>query len=169
MDLEHTVRYVVGVLRSCKNKSQFEDTLPWGVKAIAKSAKEEKSIPQDHEGKRLEKFIPPLSKGNPGAISALCELVRCGDKNDKAKEVEEYLRMLEVLGVTGTDIYVLFNDICDRDSRKMLIVLWAVRNEHYDAIPFSLACSKQDYSGKDIIPVDDLVEIFNKKGFNLEW
>lgn len=59
MNLEHTVRYVVGVLRSCKNKSQFEDTLPWGITAIAKSSKEDKSKRIDHEGKRLEKFIPP--------------------------------------------------------------------------------------------------------------
>ncbi len=116
----------------------------------------------------LQKLLE-ISEDNHGAISALCELVSCGEKNDKLEEVGEYLRMLEMLGVTGTDIYVLFNDICDRDSKKMFIVLWAVRIGRYDALPFSLACSKQDYSGKDIIPVDTLVEIFNKEGIQIEW
>ncbi len=59
MNLEHTVRHVVSVLRSCKDKFQFEGTLPWGITAIIKSAKGDKSKPTDHEGKRLEKIIPP--------------------------------------------------------------------------------------------------------------
>ncbi|MFR9546727.1 MAG: hypothetical protein SNJ29_14295 [Rikenellaceae bacterium] len=59
MNLESTVRYVIGVLRSCKNKTQFEDSLPWGITAIVKSTAESRVKPRDHEGKRIEKIIPP--------------------------------------------------------------------------------------------------------------
>lgn len=57
MTLEGTVRYVVGVLRSC-NVKQLESTMPWGVTAISKAAAISRDK-RDYEGKRLDKIIPP--------------------------------------------------------------------------------------------------------------
>ena len=87
-----------------------------------------------------------LADGNPGAIRCMGELLKITMKS------EFYLPFS-----SGTDIYVLYNDICDRDCFKVLALLSAVEIGYLHPAVLCEACSRQDYSGKNLIDIDNIV------------
>lgn len=56
------------------------------------------------------------------------------------------LDKIELSGIIGTDLYVLWSDLCDRDMGN---VIKLVDNCPLDTLKD--ACSRQDYSGKGLI------------------
>jgi hypothetical protein len=67
--------------------------------------------------------------GNPGAISALMSLAATAVEIDPQSALGPLGPMLsfDTHGIYGTDIYVIWNDKCDRDSRKVHVLLRAVQ------------------------------------------
>lgn len=99
--------------------------------------------------------IAKMSDGNPGAMTAMMELIANGEKIDPDSFMGGLgnILSLDTNGIYGTDIYVLFNDICDRNVARMISVLRAVQLGFLDSSKLADACSRQDYSGKDMIDV----------------
>jgi len=67
-----------------------------------------------------------------------------------------HILLLDTLGIYGTDIYVLYSDICDRNIAKMITVL---RAAHFGFISMEVvadAAHRQDYSGKELIDIESL-------------
>ena len=71
--------------------------------------------------------IAKMADGNPGAMGALMEIFK------EAGEIDPQafgggispILSLDTLEIYGTDIYVLFNDQCGRDVRRMIMILRA--------------------------------------------
>jgi hypothetical protein len=89
----------------------------------------------------MEMFqLMKMADGNPGAAAFLVELVRAGFKGQAViDKIKEY-------GIKGTDLYVLWSDICGRDERKVMqLVAKCPKDILVDA------CSRQDYSGRQLV------------------
>jgi hypothetical protein len=99
-----------------------------------------------------------MSEGNPGALNALMQIL------SRSKEIDPddvlgglgTILHLDTLEIYGTDIYILYNDICDRNLAFMLAVLRAVQLGLFKDSVLKDACHRQDRSGKALVPVEDL-------------
>jgi len=82
------------------------------------------------------------AKGNPGAMSFLMELNR--QDEETVKEITECL--VRNYKIRGTNLYVLWSDLCDREMQKV--------RELCENCPDKIltdACSRQDYSGRELV------------------
>jgi len=70
-----------------------------------------------------------LAEGNPGAVAALTNLVKAAPTVDPQNALGPWspLLSLDTNGTYGTNIHILFKDVCDQDSVKTLAVLRAVQ------------------------------------------
>jgi len=104
--------------------------------------------------------ITKMSDGNPGAISAMVELLKHGERIDPQGIMGGigFILDLDREGIYGTDIYVFWNDICEQEVVKMIAVLRAVQLGFFSGRTLANACHRQDRSGKSMIPVDELYE-----------
>ena len=71
--------------------------------------------------------IMKMSEGNPGAMSICTRLLREGgeiDTDDIFGGLGSIL-MLDTLGVYGSEIWMLYKDVCGEDLGKMLAVIRA--------------------------------------------
>jgi hypothetical protein len=102
--------------------------------------------------------IAKLSDGNPGAGSALMTLSMDAERIDPQSFGGPLSPLLsfDSCGIYGTDIYVLWSDICNKDSSRTLAVLRAVQLGMFEERILKDACSRQDYGGREMIPVEDL-------------
>ena len=102
--------------------------------------------------------VTKMSEGNPGALSTLMEMYSKSPKIDSDDFMQGIgpILSLDSLGIYGTDIYILHNDICERDMIKTLAVLRAVQLGHFNGAILKDACHRQDRSGKSMVPVDEL-------------
>ena len=89
--------------------------------------------------------IVTMSAGNPGAAVALSSLLNIG--------ANDALNKLKRLDIIGTDAYVVWSDICNKDTEKTEKLILITDGEK-----LKLAASKQDYSGRDILS-DELGQI----------
>lgn len=101
-----------------------------------------------------------MSCGNPGAVNVLIQLMKKGSEIDPQNVLGGfgYILQLDSIGIYGTDICVLHNDICDRDLTKTIAVLRSVQLGFFNGQILKDACSRQDYSGKKLIPVEELYQ-----------
>lgn len=101
--------------------------------------------------------IIKMAEGNPGAMEACMSLIKNGDRIAPPNIGGMiYIFDLDREGIYGTDIYVFWNDICNRETLKMIAVLEAVRLRLFSGRILAEACHRQDYSGRDMVPVEDL-------------
>lgn len=84
--------------------------------------------------------IYSLSKGNPGATRFLMELME-----DPPIGVQVFPK-LEEYGLTGSSLYVLWSDLCDKDIHKVLNLIKKCPKEILVE-----ACSREDYSGRGLV------------------
>lgn len=111
------------------------------------------------EGMSTLNIIVSMCDGNPGAMSALMELMKPSikDIDPTTNDVTwHYVLLLDLYEIYGTDIYVLYNDICQREVPKMIAVLKATELDLLDKETLRDACSRQDRSGREMISVEDL-------------
>jgi hypothetical protein len=103
-------------------------------------------------------IVTKMSDGNIGALTIIMQILSETDKIDPDNMLGGLgvVLILDTYGIYGTDIYILNNDICDRNLAKMLAVLRATQMGMFDSITLKNACHRQDRSGKDIIPVEEL-------------
>ena len=98
-----------------------------------------------------------MSEGNPGAMAVLMQMLTTNTIDpDNALGGLGAILMLDSLGIYGTDIYVLHNDICGRELVKTLAVLRAVQFGLFSGDVLKDASHRQDYSGRELVPVDEL-------------
>lgn len=99
-----------------------------------------------------------MCEGNPGVMTALMEIIKCSkqvDPDDFMGGLGKILA-LDTLEIYGTNIYVLWNDICDRNTSKMIAVLRANQLGFISDQILKDACHRQDRSGRKTIPVEEL-------------
>lgn len=99
-----------------------------------------------------------MAEGNPGAITTLIQIMKEGERIDPDNAFGGFgsILLLDTWGIYGTDIYILWNDICDRSISKTLAVIRACQLGHFNSNVLKDACHRQDRSGKSMIPVNDL-------------
>lgn len=71
--------------------------------------------------------IMKMAEGNPGAITALCEMPKHGDIIDPESFSGSFapILSLDTLGIYGSSIYIIWNDQCNRNIRETLMLLRA--------------------------------------------
>lgn len=101
--------------------------------------------------------VMKMADGNYGAMDALMKLLQSDhvDPDNLLGGIGVILN-LDTLQIYGTDIYVLYSDICDKDIVKMIAVLRATQMGWFDSSVLKDACGRQDYSGRQMVPVEDL-------------
>lgn len=74
-------------------------------------------------------MIVKMVDGNPGATMALMEVIEKHEAIDPQAFMGGIgaVMTLDTWGIYGTDIYVLFNDQCNRDVRQFLMLLRATQ------------------------------------------
>jgi len=104
--------------------------------------------------------IAKMSDGNPGALTAMMVLMKEGEKIDPDDFMGGFGKILTLdsHGIYGTDIYILFSDICDRNPARTIAVLRAVQLGFFSESILVDACGRQDYSGRDMVDVKDLYQ-----------
>lgn len=100
-----------------------------------------------------------MADGNPGAATALMETIQSKADVDSAFGGFGSILNLDSLEIYGTDIYVLWSDICKKNTVHMIAVLRATQLGLFSRNVLKDACSRQDYSGASMIPVQ---ELYNK-------
>jgi len=73
--------------------------------------------------------ITKMSEGNPGTITALSEIFKHTSRIDPQLRIGAMgvLLSLDTYEIYGTEIYILYNDKCDRDIRRFLMLLRTVQ------------------------------------------
>lgn len=102
--------------------------------------------------------IQKMCDGNPGAMTALLEIMKCAEKIDPNDFMGGFGKILalDTLEIYGTDIYFLWNYICDRNTSRMITVLRANQLGFISDQLLRDVCHRQDRSKSDIIPVEEL-------------
>ena len=90
------------------------------------------------------KTMMQLAQGNPGALTCLMGMMTGEIAHSIAGLV--IVPVIEKLNIEGTDIYVLWSDLCGKDYDLMAHLC--------DQVPEEIlkdACSRQDYSGRGLV------------------
>jgi hypothetical protein len=77
----------------------------------------------------IQNIIIKMSDGNPGAINTLFEVIKNGEKIDPQSAFAGVgsILLLDSFGIYGSSIYVLYNDKCNKNIRKFIMLLRAVQ------------------------------------------
>lgn len=112
----------------------------------------------------LPDVIKKMADGNIGAVTTMMELFKAGMVEPyNPLEGLHYILLLDTFQIYGTDIYVLHSDICERDVAKTIAVLRTTQMGMFSQNVLKDACSRQDYSGKKLVPVDELYAKMKEK------
>lgn len=78
---------------------------------------------------RLHQAIHKMAEGNPGAIKAIISLYNNAPVIDPDNALWGFghILALDELEIYGSSIYILWNDKCGRDLRKMILLLRGVQ------------------------------------------
>lgn len=73
--------------------------------------------------------VTKMSDGNPGAINTMTLILKEAKNIDPQAFMDglSVLLSLDDMGIYGTEIYILSNDQCNRDIRKLLMLLRATQ------------------------------------------
>lgn len=93
--------------------------------------------------KPLLNQIIEWSQGNPGAISFLSSLI---DPKNIGDAVPIVIKLEEAKSIRGTNLYVLWSDLCERDISKVKALC-----KNCPTNILEDACSRQDYSGRLLV------------------
>lgn len=106
-----------------------------------------------------------MSDGNPGAATCLMELVEVNHDIDPQTAFGFMSTMisLDTHGIYGTEIYVLWKDLCEENYARMVAVMRAVQLGIIPAEKVKDAVSRQDRSGRNVIDVMFLCREVKKK------
>jgi len=88
--------------------------------------------------------VMEMAQGNPGALQCIMDILN----NDIDTSVAglTILPKIKKLDIRGTDLYVFWSDLCNKDYQKMALLC--------DQCPEGIlkdACSRQDYSGIQLV------------------
>jgi hypothetical protein len=83
------------------------------------------------------------SKGNPGALMFLMGLM---ENCNTIHGLSIVLKLTECTSIRGTNLYVLFSDLCGKSYETTAKLCKSCPNDVLED-----ACSRQDYSGRKIV------------------
>ena len=91
-------------------------------------------------------IVIELSDGNPGAATTLMELAGSAAEVDPQNMLGGLgaVLMFDTYGIYGSDIYVLWNDQCLRDNRKMHLLMRATQLGIFDLNRLQTLAGDQD-------------------------
>ena len=100
-----------------------------------------------------------ISKGNPGALSALMDIFKNAEAIDPQCFGGGLIPILnfDTYGIYGTDIYILYNDQCKRDVRELLMLMRATQLGFFSEV--QLRAIAGDQMGRELLnqkEMDDL-------------
>jgi hypothetical protein len=77
----------------------------------------------------IQDIIVKMSDGNPGAVTTLIEVIKNGEKIDPQSAFAGVgsILLLDSFGIYGSSIYILYNDKCNKNIRKFIMLLRAVQ------------------------------------------
>jgi hypothetical protein len=77
----------------------------------------------------LQSAVVKMAKGNPGALTVLCNLVKFAPLIDPQNIMGgfSYILIMDGKGIYGSRIWMLFKDICNQDYGRMCAILRAVQ------------------------------------------
>lgn len=84
------------------------------------------------------------SQGNPGAATFLMELFNNGE--NVSYQLPIAIKLEQCPSLKGTNLYVLWSDLCNKDMEKVSHLCQNVPNDILED-----ACSRQDYSGRKLV------------------
>ncbi len=70
---------------------------------------------------KFDDVILKLSEGNPGAVTTCLEIINAKD-SDISQSIPIFL-ILDSMELYGSNLYMLWNDCCDRNIEKVLKVV----------------------------------------------
>jgi hypothetical protein len=87
--------------------------------------------------------IMEWSQGNFGALNFFLDLIKPHNS-----DLKEFIlsKLEECLSIRGTNLYVLYSDLCDREMERVKKLL-----ENCPKDILEEACSRQDYSGQELV------------------
>jgi hypothetical protein len=99
--------------------------------------------------------IAKMADKNFGSWDTMCKIVTKGPLIDPETVGQPMapIHALDAMGIRGKDIYVLYNDICYGDLPKTLAVIKAAQNGMLPVEILKEASSREDCSGRDMVPV----------------
>lgn len=104
----------------------------------------------------MNSALVKICEENPGAVNACCCLIKEGLTSPIQFHGLQYIMILDKLQIYGIDIYVLWSDICNRDTSKMIEALKIADQDELKADVLRDACHRQDYSGRQILQDDNM-------------
>jgi hypothetical protein len=104
--------------------------------------------------------VVKMASGNIGTGLALTGILKEAAIIDPDNELGGFgaLLSLDIFGIYGTDIYVLYSDICKRSLPKTLACIRGAQLGIISSKILRDACSRQDYSGLELLNPDDIYE-----------
>ena len=87
--------------------------------------------------------IQELGGNNMGAITAILEI---SEPENFPKNIQIFTKLEQLLSIRGTDLYVLWSDLCNKDVNKVHQLVTNCPKEILED-----ACSRQDYSGRELV------------------
>lgn len=75
----------------------------------------------------LEQGIAVLSGGNPGAMVAILEVIKVMKKIDPINALGGFSILIDLdsMGINGSNIHILFKDICHSNPGKLITIMRA--------------------------------------------
>lgn len=73
--------------------------------------------------------IMKMAQGNPGALSCCVELMKHNAQIDPENAFSSYgaMLLLDQENIRGVNLYILWNDICKRDTRDLVMLVRATQ------------------------------------------
>lgn len=68
--------------------------------------------------KMFAEIVLKETKGNPGCMMIVFDLINMQEKNDKPDNSAAFLGRMKALDITGEKLYLFWNDCCNRDTKK---------------------------------------------------
>ncbi len=88
------------------------------------------------------KKVIEWAEGNPGAATFLIKLL----SPDNRMKAAVILSILEKTSIRGTDLYILWSDLCDKDMLKVCSLCINCPTDILEDV-----CSRQDRSGVSLV------------------
>ena len=114
-------------------------------------AEENKNVEEMGTEELIADIINNMSGGNPGAVAFLVELQKACGYTDKWIEIVTVLCV--ELNLRGSQLYQIWNDCCQRDSKRAVKVVEAIQLR-WITKKYVLECVNQPYGSKIKLPTD---------------
>lgn len=83
------------------------------------------------------------AKGNPGALTFIMEVLNPANAEFA---IPISAKIDKIPSLRGTNLYVLWSDLCDRDLFKVALLCETCPDD-----VLADACNRQDYSGRELV------------------